>query len=129
MRDTKHGAECCQGSKFEREAEQNSSPVPGPMIVPARARGWELQSLRGVALDLCTAVAAAPDGVLSLGPGNYPSSSAFHSKETSVEARQPGHVDFGSGSCQVFAHSVTQYVNLYLETHMHVHTHTFSSHY
>lgn len=107
MRNTKHGAECCQGSKFEREAEQNSGPVPGPMIVPASARGRGGQGLCGMALDVYTAAAAVTDGVLNLGPGDSRPSSASHSKETSVEAGQPAHVDFGSGSCQVFACGVT----------------------
>lgn len=48
------------GSKFEREAEQNSGPVSGPMIVPASARGQGGQGLCGVALHMFTALAAAP---------------------------------------------------------------------
>lgn len=47
------------GSKFEKEAEQNSGPVPGPMIVPASARGWGGQSLCGMALHMFTALSAA----------------------------------------------------------------------
>ena len=44
-----------QGSKSEREAEQNNDPVPGPVIVPASARGWGGQ----VILDVCTALSTA----------------------------------------------------------------------
>lgn len=48
------------GSKFEREAEQISGPVPGPMIVPASARGWGGQGLCGVTLHMFTVLAAVP---------------------------------------------------------------------
>lgn len=44
-----------QGSKSERESEQNNNPVPEPVIIPASARGWGGQ----VTLDMCTALATA----------------------------------------------------------------------
>lgn len=49
-----------QDSESKREAEHNSGPVTGPVIVSASARGQGGQNLCCGALDVCIALAAAP---------------------------------------------------------------------
>lgn len=70
------------GGKFEREAEQNSGPVPGHMIVLASARGWGGQVFVMWPCTCSQRWLQCQLGVLSLGSGDCHPSSESYFKET-----------------------------------------------